>query len=78
MEKLYVWHTKIGPFYIAESAGRFDVFYQDDALGTYPSPEPALAELAGGHKFSIAGNAGAIQTATLNIPASLNRWSRLL
>ena len=78
MEKLYAWHTKIGPFYIAESAGHFDLFYQDDALGTYTNSESALAELAGGHKFPIAGGAGVIQTATLDIPASLNRWSRLL
>ena len=78
MEKLYAWHTKIGPFYIAESEGQCEVFYQDDALGTYPNPESALAQLADGHKFSIAAGGGVIQTATLDIPVSLDRWSRLL
>ena len=78
MEKPYAWHTKIGPFYIAESAGHFDLFFQDDTLGTYANPQLALADLGGGHKFTLAGGAGVIQTATLAIPASLNRWSRLL
>lgn len=75
MEKLYAWHTRIGPFYIAESGGRFDVFYKDEALGSYASPESALGDVAGGHAFSIAGG---IETAGLGIPDTLNRWSRLL
>ena len=75
MEKLYAWHTRIGPFYIAESGGRFHAFYQDDDLGSYASPGSALAEVAGGHTFSIAGG---INTANLGIPENLNEWSRLL
>jgi DUF2934 family protein len=75
MKKLYVRHTRIGPFYIVESAGNFHVFYQDDALGIYPSADSALADVVGGHTFSIAGG---IDTATLGIPERLNEWSRLL
>ena len=75
MEKLYAWHTRIGPFYIAESGGCFHVFYQDEELGNYPSPDSALGDVAGGHTFSIAGG---IDTGTLRIPESLNEWSRLL
>jgi hypothetical protein len=75
MEKLYAWHTRIGSFYIAESGGRFHVFYQDEELGDYASPDSALGDVTGGHIFSIAGG---IDTATLRIPESLNKWSRLL
>jgi hypothetical protein len=75
MEKLYAWYTRIGPFYIAQSRGRFEIFYQDDALGRYPSADSALADVARSHTFSIAGG---IKTANLGIPASLNEWSRLL
>jgi hypothetical protein len=75
MEKLYVWHTRIGPFYIAESGGRFHVFYQDNALGSYATPDLALGDVADGHTFSIAGG---INTASLGIPDTLNLWFRLL
>ena len=75
MKRLYAWHTRIGPFYIVDSAWHFHVFYQDDALGSYTSADSALADVVGGHTFSIAGG---IDTATLGIPERLNEWSRLL
>jgi hypothetical protein len=75
MQRLYAWHTRIGPFYIAESGGCFHVFYQDEELGKYASPVSALAEVVGGRTFSVAGGIG---TATLGIPERLNEWRRLL
>jgi hypothetical protein len=75
MQRLYAWHTRIGPFYIAESGGCFHVFYQDEELEKYASPVSALAEIAGGRTFSVAGGIG---TATLGIPERLNEWRRLL
>lgn len=75
MEKLYAWHTRIGPFYIAESAGRFQAFYQDDVLGSYSSLGSAVAELTGRHRTTVAGT---VHTASLGIPESLSQWRRLL
>jgi hypothetical protein len=75
VEKLYAWHTRIGPFYIAESRGRFEVFHQDDSLGSYPSANSAIADVVGSQTFSIAVGA---DTGTLGIPESLNEWRRLL
>jgi hypothetical protein len=74
MKNRYYWDTRIGPFYIAASGGRFEVLYQDEPLGSYPTPEMAAADLAGGHTFSIAAG---IDTATLGIPEDLKEWSRL-
>jgi hypothetical protein len=73
MRKLYVWNTRVGPFYIAESAGRFHVVYDDDSFGSYARPEQAAADIAGGHAFSISS---AIDTATLGISESLSEWER--
>ena len=75
MKKLYAWHTEIGPFYVAESGARFHVFYKDDELGNYTSADAALADVMDGHTFS---SACGVNTATLGIPESLHKWSRLL
>jgi hypothetical protein len=71
MKKLYVWHTRVGPFYIAESDGRYHPIYQDESLGSYQSPASAVDDLAGGHTFSIAGGT---DTASLGIPDDLGDW----
>ena len=71
--RIYAWHTRIGPFYIAESGGRFEVFYRDEGLGSYASPDAAAAN-ACGHTFSIAAG---VDTAALGIPESLKEWRRL-
>ena len=74
MHKLYVVNTRIGPFYIAESQGRFHPLFRDESLGSYERPEQAAAELAGGHAFSIPGG---IDTGSLGIPEELGEWKRL-
>ena len=71
MRNLYVWPTRIGPFYIAESGGRYHVIYENESLGSYHSPEAAASDVAGGHTFSIAG---CVDTATLGIPENLTEW----
>lgn len=71
MRKLYVWQTRVGPFYIAESEGRFHPVFQDKPLGSYHSPASAADDLAGGHTFSAAGG---IDTANLGIPCDISEW----
>jgi hypothetical protein len=68
MRKLYVWNTRVGPFYIAEIEGTFHPVYQEESLGSYHSPAAASDDLAGGHTFSVAGG---IDTARLGIPSDV-------
>jgi len=71
---LFVCNTRIGPFYIAESGGRFHPVYEDESLGSYARPEQAAEDVAGGHTFSISGG---IDTATLGIPEDLSEWRKV-
>jgi len=74
MRKLFVCNTRIVPFYIAESGGRFQPVYDDESLGSYARPEQAAEDVAGGHTFSISSG---IDTATLEIPEDLSEWRRV-
>jgi hypothetical protein len=71
MRKLFVWHTRVGPFYIAEFEGRFHSVFRDGSLGGYHSAASAADDLAGGHAFSIPGG---IDTGDLGIPSDINEW----
>jgi hypothetical protein len=71
MRKLYAWDTRLGPFYIAESNGRFHPIYEDDSLGSYTTPRQAAENLAQGQTFSISGG---VDTATLGIPEDIDEW----
>jgi hypothetical protein len=73
MRNLFVWNTRIGPFYIAELGGRFHPVYDNERLGSYARPEQAAEDVAGGHTFSISSE---IDTATLGIPEDLSKWQR--
>lgn len=74
MRKLFVWNTRIGPFYIAEYQGRFHPVFEDESLGSYATPQQAAEDLAGGHTFSISSG---IDTATLGIPDEVTEWERI-
>ena len=74
MELLYVFNTRIGPFYIGEENGRFHPIFDDESLGSYTQSWQAAEDLAGGHTFSISRG---IDTATLGIPAELGEWERM-
>lgn len=74
MRLLYLWNTRIGPFYIAELNGRFHPVYDDQPLGSYSTAQQAVDDLAGGHTFSISGG---VDTATLGIPDELGEWDRV-
>lgn len=72
---LYVFHTKIGPFFIGKQKERFLPIYNDRGLGSYAEAWQAAEDLAGGHTFSVGPG---INTATLGIPADLGKWEKLL
>lgn len=72
---LFVWKTRIGPFYIAMSKdGRFHPVYNDELLGAYHTAAQAAEDLAGGHVWSIAGG---IDTGALGISPDLGEWERM-
>jgi len=72
MRKLYIRHTRIGPFYIAQSPdGRFHPVFDDESLGSYHSPAAAADDLAGGHTFSVSGGH---DTSRLGIPHDIREW----
>lgn len=48
IRKLFMWDTRIGPFYIAEIDGRFHPVYEDESLGSDARPEQAAEDLAEG------------------------------
>lgn len=73
MRKLYVWKTKVGPFYIAQIGDRFHPVFEDESLGSYHSPASAADDLAGGHTFSVGRG---IDTAELGIPYDIREWER--
>ena len=50
---LYVFHTRIGPFYVGEQDGRFHPVYDDESLGSYAHAWQAAEDLVGGHTFSL-------------------------
>jgi hypothetical protein len=71
MRKLYTWDTRLGPFYIAESNGRYHPIYEDNSLGSYATPRRAAEDLAHGYTFSISGG---VDTANLGIPEDIDEW----
>jgi hypothetical protein len=75
MKLLYVFNTRIGPFYIGEHNGRFHPIYDDKSLGGYANAWQAAEDLAGGHTFPISSG---IDTATLGIPGDLGEWEKVL
>jgi len=74
MKLLYVFRTRIGPFYIGEQNGRFHPIYDDESLGSYENAWQAAEDLAGGHTSSISSG---IDTATLSIPEELGEWEKV-
>jgi hypothetical protein len=71
MEKLCVWHSSVGPFYIVVSNGLYYPVYVGELLGSYISPQYAADDLADGH---TAPPGSGLDTATLNIPYDLAEW----
>ncbi|MBF0551327.1 MAG: hypothetical protein HQK60_12420 [Deltaproteobacteria bacterium] len=74
MKRLYVFQTRIGPFYIGEQDGRFHPIYMDDSLGSYAEAWQAAEDLAHGHAYSISSG---IDTASLGIPENIGEWEKI-
>ena len=75
MCKLYVYQTRIGPFFIAYSKGRYSVVFEGESLGNYDAVEQAARQLASRRGFMVGGG---VDTGTLGIPANLRHWESCL
>ncbi len=74
MLKLYMFETKVGPFFIAESNGNYHPVFRGESLGSYATPQQAVDDLAGGHTFTPVNGE---DTASLGIPEDLSEWETL-
>jgi hypothetical protein len=75
MRKLYIYRTRVGPFYIAEQDGRFHPLFAEESLGSYATPEQAAEDLAGGHTFTPSSGC---DTSELGIPDDVSEWESLV
>ena len=75
MCKLYVYQTRIGPFFIAYSKGRYSAVFENESLGSYATVEHAAQHLARRDGFVVAGG---VNTSTLGIPPNLRFWESCL
>jgi len=75
MCKLYVCHTRIGPFFIAYCKGQYPVVFENESLGSYSTPELAAQHISGRDRFLVGGG---FDTKTLGIPANLRFWESCL
>ena len=63
------YRTRRGTFYIKPFGKRWGVFYNDDCLDSYATPQQAAEDLAGGHGISPG-----FDTSTLGIPSDIGNW----
>ena len=75
MCKLYVYQTRIGPFFIAYSRGRYRAVFENESLGSYATVEHAAQHLARRDGFVVANG---VNTSTLRIPGNLQFWENCL
>lgn len=52
MKRCYAYRTRVGTFRIAQQPdGRWQALFEDEALGSYATPQQAIEDLAGGYTF---------------------------
>lgn len=70
MQGYYKFATRVGVFTIRLKAGRWVVFFEDEDLGGYKTPQQAVDDLAGGHTAS----ASCGDTSGLGVPSDIGDW----
>lgn len=70
----WYWRTSRGVVSIQPVAGRWCIFFDDENLGSYHSPEAAADDAAGGHTFTPANGA---DLGSLGLSDNINDWERL-
>lgn len=59
---------------LPQGNGRWQVWCDDDALGSYHRPEAALDDLVGNHCFS---NRKGLDTSRIGLPRELSGWMQV-
>jgi hypothetical protein len=74
MEKLYVWRSSVGLFYIMRINTSYYPLYDGQLLGRYAKPQDAANDLSGGCTDPLDSG---LDTARLGIPSDLTEWKPL-
>ena len=69
----WYFKTRLGIVSIRAVANRWCIFFDDENLGSYHSPEAAVDDAAGGHTFTPSNGA---DLGSLGIPSELNEWKK--
>jgi len=83
VKPIYVFHTRVGPFYICAirppgcTEVRYEAVFNDEGYGNYSRPDQAAEDLANNGTFSIMCNGQRLDTSRLGIPASVLQWERI-
>jgi hypothetical protein len=77
MRTLYTFQTDKGMARIDQNPKNrlFHAIFNEESLGSYPSPEQAAEELSAGCTFALVSG---IEIETLGIPSELGSWIREL
>ncbi len=71
---VYIFQTRKGPVSIVpEKSGRWQVVYQEQGLGSYPTPASASDDVAGGHTFTPSDGT---DLGSLDISPDIGDWEQ--
>lgn len=70
---LYYFRTRAGLAEIRAENGRYNVYFDDQGLGSYHSPQQAAEDLSTGSTFSPSSG---VDLAELGIPDDVQEWHR--
>ena len=71
MGRYFTARVRAGTFRIVERASRWQIWFEDEMLGTYASPQAALDDLVGGHTdWPACGD-----PSSLGLPDEINDWT---
>ena len=68
----YTHPSPAGTFTIRLMRGRWHVLFQDEDLGSYPTPQQALDDLAGGHTYTLPGGH---DSSAMGLSEDLGDWT---
>lgn len=71
--KGWYYKTRRGTVSIRPIEDRWCIFFGEENLGSYHSPESAAGDAAGGHTFSPSGGA---DLGELGIPEDIREWEK--
>jgi len=68
----WFYETQWGTFAIVPKTNRFVAMFEDEELGSYHSPQPALDDLLGGHTSSLPKG---LDSSQMGLPDDLSDWT---